>query len=117
MGDELILENISSENRNLRYYYGTVSQNYKQLDLHAVVSGNLDQAVWIKSVFETEPVSALLPGGIAGVNKKLYRIAVDQPKFVLSAWSGIVFPFGLGVKSCLTSEFWNLILVALRTIS
>jgi len=79
MGDELILENISSENRNLRYYYGTVSQNYKQLDLHAVVSGNLDQAVWIKSVFETEPVSALLPGGIAGVNKKLYRIAADQP--------------------------------------
>lgn len=67
-------------NSEVRFFSGAASHDGKQCELHVIVFGPRNSDVRFEGLFATEPVSALLTGGVAGINRKLYAIAADQPE-------------------------------------
>lgn len=80
MSEQLSLVENGSMNAEARFFSGAASHDGKQCELNVIAFGPADQDVRFEGIFDTEPVSALLTGGIAGVNRKLYAIAADQPE-------------------------------------
>ena len=67
-------------NNKVRFFSGAATHDGKQFELNVIAFGPENPEVWFEGIFDTEPVSALLTGGIAGINRKLYAIAADQPE-------------------------------------
>jgi glycosyltransferase involved in cell wall biosynthesis len=80
MSEQLSLVENGSMNSEVRFFSGAASHDGKQCELHVIVFGPGSQDLRFEGLFATEPVSALLTGGVAGINRKLYAIAADQPE-------------------------------------